>query len=230
MARGPELPQGADKERMVRSMFDRIAPRYDLLNRVMTLGADRVWRRRAVRELRLPQGSLVLDVACGTGDLCSELQEQGHRAIGADFAGEMLAQRHTSAPVVQADALKLPVRDEAVDGITCGFALRNVVDLTELFDEAARVTRSGGRVAFLDVAEPTSRVVRAGHGFYFRKVVPVVGGWLSDRAAYRYLPQSTSYLPSTEEMVGMLERAGFTEAESISLGLGGVQLLLGTRI
>ncbi|MDQ4145578.1 MAG: ubiquinone/menaquinone biosynthesis methyltransferase [Actinomycetota bacterium] len=229
MTRRPDLPQGSEKEQMVRSMFDRIAPRYDLLNRMMTLGADRVWRRRTVRELGLPQGSLVLDVACGTGDLCSELEQQGHRAIGADFAHEMLVRRHTSAPVVQADALRLPLGTASVDGVTCGFALRNVVDLVALFEEATRVIRPGGRGAFLDVAEPTSKVVRAGHGLYFRKVVPVVGGLLSDREAYRYLPQSTSYLPPTAEIVSMMETAGFEDVEAKSLGLGGVQLLVGTR-
>lgn len=210
-------------------MFDRIAPRYDLLNRVMTLGADRAWRRRTVRELRLERDSLVLDVACGTGDLCTELERQGYRAVGADFAHEMLVRRTTPAPVVQADALTLPIRPGAVDGLTCGFALRNVVGLDALFAESARVVRTGGRVAFLDVAEPTSKVVRAGHGFYFRKVVPVVGGLLSDRDAYRYLPESTGYLPPTPELVAMLVRAGFDDAEAISLGLGGVQLLVGTR-
>lgn len=223
------LPTGDAKARAVRDMFDRIAPRYDRLNRIMTFGMDRGWRRRTVRALGLPRGSLVLDIACGTGDLCEELGVQGHRAVGFDYAGRMLALAHTRAPLVQADALALPVGAGAADGITCGFALRNVVDLDRLFEELARVVRPGGRAALLDVATPRAPLLRAGHMFYFHKVVPLVGSLLSDREAYRYLPKSTAYLPPTDVLLAMLERAGWRAARADSMGLGAVQLLTATR-
>jgi demethylmenaquinone methyltransferase/2-methoxy-6-polyprenyl-1,4-benzoquinol methylase len=229
MARLDRLPEGRAKVEAVRSMFDSIAPRYDLVNRVMTFGLDNGWRRRSIRRLGLPRGSLVLDVACGTGDFCRELQNAGHVALGADFAFGMLRAARTTAPLLQADALRLPLRDAAVDGATCGFALRNVTDTGTLFDELARVVRPGGRVALLEVSEPHSRVLRAGHRVYFRKVVPLIGGLLSDRAAYGYLPRSTAYLPPTADLLGRLESAGFGEVEAAQMGLGAVQVLTGTR-
>lgn len=223
------LPQGEDKRRAVRGLFDTIAGRYDLVNRVMTFGLDAGWRRRAVSELRLPGGALVIDLACGTGDLCSELQRSGYRAIGVDFSHGMLEHATTEAPLVEADILRLPFPDSSVDGATCGFALRNVTDLGDLFIETARVLRLGGRAAFLDASVPDNPVMRAGHGVYFYRVVPLIGGVLSDRAAYRYLPKSMAYLPPPPEMVAMLREAGFIDAERIQLSGGLTQLLVGTR-
>jgi demethylmenaquinone methyltransferase/2-methoxy-6-polyprenyl-1,4-benzoquinol methylase len=230
MRRGTEdLPQGEEKARSVRDLFDAIAGRYDLVNRVMTFGMDMGWRRRAIRDLRLPGGALVLDLACGTGDFCRELARSGYRAVGFDFSHGMLLRAKTDAPLVEADVLRLPVRGGAADGITCGFALRNVVSLEELFAELARVVRVGGRVALLDASEPDSRLLRAGHGVYFNRVVPAIGGALSDRSAYTYLPRSMSYLPPGVEMTGMLRDAGFPDAARATLSGGITQLLTGTR-
>ncbi|HEU4356016.1 MAG TPA: ubiquinone/menaquinone biosynthesis methyltransferase [Actinomycetota bacterium] len=228
-ARSQPLPQGEEKARAVRGLFDRVSPRYDLVNRVMTFGMDLGWRRRAVRELRLPGGALVADLACGTGDLCRELQRNGYRAVGFDFSLGMLERARTGAPLVQADVLRLPVRDGAADGVTCGFALRNVVDLPSLFAEAARVVREGGRVVFLEASEPERPVMRLGHRVYFRRVVPLIGGALSDRDAYTYLPRSMAYLPPKGELVAMLRAAGFPDARRVSLSGGIAQLLVGTR-
>jgi demethylmenaquinone methyltransferase/2-methoxy-6-polyprenyl-1,4-benzoquinol methylase len=223
------LPAGEEKARTVRGMFDRVAPRYDLVNRVMTFGMDVGWRRRAVRELHLLPGSLVFDLACGTGDLCRELEHAGYRAVGFDFAFTMLEEARTDAPLVQADALRLPVRDASADGVTCGFALRNVVSLSSLFAELARVVRPGGVIALLDASRPDNKVLRAGHALYFERVVPVIGGALSDRAAYRYLPRSMAYLPPPSEMVGMLRQAGFPSIRRLQLSKGITQLFVGTR-
>jgi demethylmenaquinone methyltransferase / 2-methoxy-6-polyprenyl-1,4-benzoquinol methylase len=228
-ARELRLPEGDEKHRAVRSLFDTISGRYDLVNRVMTFGMDVGWRRRAVNDLRLPGGALVVDLACGTGDLCRELQRNGYRAIGFDFSHGMLTAATTSAPLVEADVLRLPLRDGATDGVTCGFALRNVVDLGAFFAELARVVRTGGRVALLDASEPDNRVMRAGHGVYFRHVVPRIGALLSDRAAYAYLPRSMEYLPPPGEMVAMLREAGFPDAERGQLSGGITQLIVGTR-
>lgn len=223
------LPTGRDKERAVRAMFDRIAPRYDVLNRVMTLGLDTRWRRAAVLALELPPSSLVLDVACGTGDFCRELAAAGFTPVGLDVSWGMLVAGRRVAPVLQADALRLPVRSGAADGTACGFALRNVVDIPALFEEFARVVRPGGRVSILEVAEPTSPLLRAGHGLYFRHIVPLIGGLLSDRPAYRYLPRSTAYLPPLEELLQLLAAAGFAAVRSQPLALGAVRITTGTR-
>src|SRR5215210_1842042 len=223
------LPTGEAKVRAVRGMFDAIAPRYDLVNRVMTFGLDRGWRRRAVRDLDLPAGSLVLDLAAGTGDLCRDLQAAGHRPVGVDLSWGMLAAARTTAPLLQADVTRLPVPDGRADGATCGFALRNLADLDAFLAELARAVRPGGRVAVLEVSEPDSALLRWGHGVYFGKVVPRIGGLLSDRSAYRYLPRSAAYLPPPPELVARFGAAGFTGTTRRALGGGAAQLLVATR-
>jgi demethylmenaquinone methyltransferase/2-methoxy-6-polyprenyl-1,4-benzoquinol methylase len=223
------LPQGAEKQRMVRDMFDAIAPRYDLVNRIMTFRLDVRWRKRTVRALALPEGSQVLDLAAGTGDLCRDLQAAGHRPVGVDLSYGMLAAARTDAPLVQADALRLPVADGIADGVTCGFALRNFVDLPAFAAELARVVRPGGRIALLEVAEPANPILRAGHGIYFGKVVPRIGGLLSDAGAYRYLPKSVAYLPAPDQLVGLFHEAGFPDTTRTLLTGGIAQLLVGTR-
>ena len=236
MSADPSLPQGQDKVAAVRSMFDAIAPRYDMLNRLLTFSMDCRWRRRSVRELGLPAESLVFDLACGTGDLCRDLESAGYRAVGFDLSAGMLraAQKYRdsgklSAPMVLGDALCLPVPPESADGITCGFALRNVVDLDGLFAELARVVRPGGRVSLLEVAEPSNPIMRLGHRVYFGKVIPLIGGLLSDRTAYEYLPKSVAYMPPTEEMLGILAGRGFDSVQHQSLSGGIAQLVTATR-
>jgi demethylmenaquinone methyltransferase / 2-methoxy-6-polyprenyl-1,4-benzoquinol methylase len=224
-----QLPQGDEKVRAVRSMFDTIAPRYDLVNRVMTFRMDVGWRRRTVRDLRLPPGSLVADLACGTGDFCRELQSQQLRPIGFDLSYGMLAAARTEAPLAEADILHLPVPDASLDGITCGFALRNLVELEGFFRELGRVVRPGGRIALLDVSIPPNRLLRWGHSIYFGRIVPMVGGLLSDPAAYRYLPKSVAYLPEPEVMLAQLRDAGFVEVRRDLLTTGISQLITATR-
>jgi demethylmenaquinone methyltransferase/2-methoxy-6-polyprenyl-1,4-benzoquinol methylase len=226
---GDELPVGEAKVAAVRDMFDRIAPRYDLVNRVMTFRLDVGWRRHTIRTLRLPAGSRVLDLACGTGDFCRELEGAGLAPIGVDISWGMLANARTRAPLVHGDALHLPVPDGAVDGATCGFALRNVLDLPGFMAELARVVRPGGRIGLLEVAEPERAVLRMGHGLYFNRIVPWVGGMLSDRSAYRYLPKSVAYLPPPVELVAMIRDAGFANVERELLFGGASQLLSATR-
>jgi demethylmenaquinone methyltransferase/2-methoxy-6-polyprenyl-1,4-benzoquinol methylase len=223
------LPQGDAKVVAVREMFDSIAPRYDMVNRIMTFRLDVRWRRKAVRLLALPIGSNVLDLASGTGDLCVDLRRAGHQPLSIDLSFGMLAADRSGSPRVQADILNLPFPDACVDGVTCGFALRNLVDLPAFFIELGRVVRPGGRIALLDVGIPKNRLVRLGHGVYFGKVVPRIGGLLSDKAAYRYLPKSVAYLPPATEMVSALVAAGFVDGEHRLLSGGITQLLLGTR-
>jgi demethylmenaquinone methyltransferase/2-methoxy-6-polyprenyl-1,4-benzoquinol methylase len=223
------LPQGDEKVAAVRDMFDAIAPRYDRLNRIISLGLDVRWRRRAVRRLDLRRGSTVLDLASGTGDLCCDLSGAGLHPLSMDLSYGMLAADRSGAPRVQTDILRLPVPDHAVDGVTCGFALRNLVDLDAFFTELGRVVRPGGRIALLDVGVPPNPVVRWGNGLYFGTVVPKIGALLSDDAAYRYLPKSVAYLPAPDEMVASLVASGFADATHEPLTGGLTQLLVGTR-
>jgi demethylmenaquinone methyltransferase/2-methoxy-6-polyprenyl-1,4-benzoquinol methylase len=233
-----ELPTGAAKVAAVDAMFDVIAPRYDLCNRVISLGLDVGWRRRAVRSLGLARGQRVLDLACGTGDLCRELHRAGLVPVGIDRSAGMLASARTSAPLVRGDALRLPFRDGTLDGIVCGFALRNFAALAPVLVEGARVLRPGGRVAFLEVDTPRQPLMRWGHEIWFGRVVPLVGGLLSATSgappaqvvdAYRYLPRSVAYLPPDPRMLAMLAEAGFPDARRQTLSVGIAQLLTGTR-
>jgi demethylmenaquinone methyltransferase / 2-methoxy-6-polyprenyl-1,4-benzoquinol methylase len=211
-------------------MFDRIAPRYDRVNRIMTFRLDVRWRRATIRSLRLPAGARVLDLACGTGDFCRELEEGGLEPVGVDVSWGMLANARTRAPLVHGDVLHLPMPDGSVDGATCGFALRNVVDLDAFFRELARALRPGGRIGLLEVAEPERRILRAGHGLYFNRIVPWVGGLLSDRDAYRYLPKSAAYLPPPDDLLAMVRAAGFGDVRRQLLTFGAAQLVTATRV
>jgi len=224
-----QLPQGEEKVQAVRQMFDTIAPRYDLVNRVMTFRLDVRWRKKAVKRLALPQGSTVIDLAAGTGDLCIDLAKAGMRPISFDLSYGMLAADRSGSPRVQADILRLPLPDHSVDGATCGFALRNLLELPAFFAELSRVVRPGGRIALLDVGVPHNPVVRWGNNIYFGKVVPKIGALLSDGPAYRYLPKSVAYLPPREQLVQLLREAGFADAEHQQLSGGLTQLMVGTN-
>lgn len=224
------LPQGEQKVAAVREMFDAVAPRYDRVNRVMTFRLDVRWRRFAVRMLALPQGSTVIDLAAGTGDLCIDLQRAGLEPLSFDLSYGMLSMDRSGSPRTQADILRLPLPDHSVDGATCGFALRNLRELPAFFAELARVVRPGGRIALLDVGVPRNPLMRWGNSLYFGTIVPRIGALLgSDSGAYRYLPKSVAYLPAPEAMVSMLREAGFNDARHRQLSGGITQLMVATR-
>jgi demethylmenaquinone methyltransferase / 2-methoxy-6-polyprenyl-1,4-benzoquinol methylase len=223
------LPTGDEKTARVRAMFDTIAPRYDLVNRVMTLGLDRGWRRRTVRALALPAGARVLDLACGTGDLSRLGARCGYHMVGADLSAGMLAANDRAVAVVEADGRNLPFASGTFDGLVCGYALRNFSDLPGTLAEAARVVRPGGRLAVLEVDAPSSCVRRAGYDVWFTRAVPVLGGLLSDRDAYTYLPRSVAYLPPAAALRRLLLDAGFSGVGIRPLAGGLSQLIVATR-
>jgi demethylmenaquinone methyltransferase/2-methoxy-6-polyprenyl-1,4-benzoquinol methylase len=230
IGRDGSLPQGDAKHDAVEGMFDRLAPRYDRMNRIISLGMDRGWRRRTVDALAATTGGTVLDLACGTGDLCRDLAARGYFAVGLDFSAGMLAAAEVASPLVRGDGAALPVATATVDGVTCGFALRNFVDLDTVFRECARVLRPGGRFAALDATVPTNPLLRAGNAVWFRGAVPLLGRVLAhDAEAYRYLPKSTAYLPPVPELVQHVEAAGFRAVRHTTLTGGSVLLLTGTR-
>ena len=227
-----DLPAADEKHRAVREMFDRIAPRYDLLNRILSVGMDQRWRERALDLAQIAPGDLVIDLACGTGDMAEGAAQRGARVMGTDFALGMLAhagQRQIRATFVAADAAALPLANASVQVITCGFALRNFVSLPHVFAEIARVLEPKGRFVLIDVDRPAHPWLRKLHSLHFDRLVPLIGGLISDRKAYRYLPASTAYLPPEDEMLALLRASGLERVEKQRLLLGSAQILHGVR-
>ena len=228
------LPSPAEKAATVRGMFDRISGRYDRVNRLLTFNADRRWRSALIDRLDVSAGDLVLDLACGTGDFAEACRRRGATVVGVDFSRGMLnrAARRVQADIrlVQGDALRLPLTADCVTVAVSGFALRNFVDIPPVFAELARVMAPGARLGLLEVDEPKNALVRIGHGLYFNRAVPLLGGLVSgDRAAYRYLPASAAYLPSQDDLVRALKDAGFRKIRKRSPMFGAIQSIDAVR-
>ncbi len=227
--RNTPLPDPKEKEHFVRSMFDDISARYDLVNRIMTFGLDQSWRKRALRESSLKSGERLLDVATGTGDFLVLARTTTSNAVGLDISLGMLKNGRSEQPLIQGSALELPFADESIDVITCGFALRNFTEIPRVLAEFHRVLKVHGRLAILEVSTPSNFVVKVLYNIYFNKVVPELGALLSNASAYRYLPASVAYLPSSIELINLLTNVGFSSALQIHLTLGVSQLLLAKK-
>ena len=214
----------------VRSMFDRIAPVYDAMNRVMTAGLDRRWRKLAVAAVVWP-GDRVLDACCGTGDLAVEAERRGGRVVGLDFSERMLERaRRKSGAIewVQGDALALPFEAAAFDAATVGFGVRNLADLEGGLRELARVLRPGGKLAVLEITRPRG-LLRPFFRLWFDVLVPFAGRVLPGGQAYTYLPASVRRFPGPDDLSALFERAGFEDVHYRLLGGGIVALHVGTR-
>ena len=214
----------------VRGMFDRIAPVYDLMNRVMTAGLDQRWRRLAVGEVVWP-GDRVLDACCGTGDLAVAAERRGGRVVGLDFSPRMLERaRPKSGTIewVQGDALSLPFSDAEFDSATVGFGVRNLEDLEGGLRELARVLRPGGKLAVLEITRPHG-ILRPFFRLWFDVLVPFAGRVLPGGEAYTYLPASVRRFPGPEDLSALMERAGFETVRFRLLGGGTVALHVGVK-
>ncbi|MFL5953884.1 MAG: bifunctional demethylmenaquinone methyltransferase/2-methoxy-6-polyprenyl-1,4-benzoquinol methylase UbiE [Gaiellaceae bacterium] len=197
----------------VRSMFDRIAPVYDAMNRIMTLGLDLRWRRLAAESAVRP-GNRVLDAACGTGDLAvADAKAGASRVTGLDFSPRMLERARRKAPAlewVQGDMLALPFADQTFDAATVGFGVRNVEDLELALRELHRVVRPGGRLAILEITQPRG-ALRPFFSLWFDRVVPLLGKVLPGGSAYTYLPASVKRFPTAEKLAELLHDVGFAD-------------------
>jgi demethylmenaquinone methyltransferase/2-methoxy-6-polyprenyl-1,4-benzoquinol methylase len=232
--------EGVAERSVVRAMFSAIAPRYDLLNHLLSLNLDRRWRRRAIRELRweqAPHGTYV-DLCAGTLDVAAALARRpgfGGRVLGADFAEPMLRAGRGKAPArvvspVVADALGLPLASGTAAGAIVAFGIRNVSDLDAGLREVHRVLAPGARLVILEFTTPRQRIVWTLYRLYFHHVLPFVGGVVSgNRAAYRYLPASVARFPNEPALAERLRAAGFADVHWTSLTLGIAAIHVGTR-
>jgi demethylmenaquinone methyltransferase/2-methoxy-6-polyprenyl-1,4-benzoquinol methylase len=228
---------GTEKRAYVRTVFEQIAPRYDLLNHLLSLNIDRIWRRRALRALewrRAPSGRY-LDLCAGTLDVGAELSRQegfGGFIVGADFAVPMLRAGVGKAPAdvlapVAADAQQLPLSDDSMDGATVAFGIRNVASLDVALREVFRVLSPGARFVILEFTTPRSAIVRTLYHFYFHHLLPLIGGIISGhRTAYSYLPKSVANFPAEPELARRMTEAGFADVrwEPLSLGIAAIHV------
>lgn len=237
--KAPELPHGDPK--VVAAMFDRIARRYDLMNRLLSLGMDGGWRRLAAREANLRPGDRALDIASGTGDLAFEMAKHvgmyGY-VVGLDIAREMLVLGHAKSVARkerrvdhhEGDAMNLPYPDNTFRAVTMAFGGRNVPDLTGSFREMTRVLQPGGRVVFLELNRPKLFGFRHLFDFYFHTFSPLVGGLISgDRAAYEYLPRSVDNFEDVQAIKACMETAGLANVRIDPLMFGVANIHVGTK-
>ena len=224
----------------IAGMFDAIAPRYDLLNHVLSAGLDTRWRARAVQELQLPRAARIIDLCTGTGDLAVAAVRAHPDAsvIGIDFAGEMLrlAGRKmaslglASISLVRGDGTRIPLADSSCDAATIGFGIRNVVDPRAALVELARVLRPGGRLAILEFGQPRVPGIRTLYSWYFRYLLPLVGKMVSKhQSAYSYLPASVGTFPPPKEFAAVIAATGFSQVRAVPLTFGIVYLYIAVR-
>jgi demethylmenaquinone methyltransferase/2-methoxy-6-polyprenyl-1,4-benzoquinol methylase len=230
-----------EKGRGIREMFDAIAPRYDLLNRLLSLGIDRRWRTFAVSKLHVPPGGTVLDVATGTGDVALEIASRTPDSvlvIGEDFTQGMLRhglEKIEKSPfrkrifLVNAPCEAMPHPPGTFDGVTIAFGIRNVIDRHAGLVEMLRVLKPGGRAVILEFSDPRSRIFKSLYYFYFRRVLPFIGGLLSKRSAYQYLPDSVLEFPDREAFKALMAEAGFRGLQHFDLTFGIATVYVGIR-
>ena len=235
----PEIPDREQAARAVREMFSSIAPRYDLLNHVLSCNVDRVWWNRAARAfepiLRRPE-SRVLDLCCGTGDMTAALRRRAHsqvRVLGADFSHPMLLRaraKRAATPWLEADALRLPLPDACLDLVTSAFGFRNLADYDAGLREIARVLRRGGEMGILDFGEPSGWLGNL-YRIYFRRVLPAIGTVLSGvKGPYAYLPASVERFPAPQQMLDRMRAAGFHQVSWTPYTFGIVGLFRGKKV
>jgi demethylmenaquinone methyltransferase/2-methoxy-6-polyprenyl-1,4-benzoquinol methylase len=237
----------AEFEAQVRSMFDRIAGVYDVMNRVMTAGLDQRWRERAVDRAAIGPGDTALDVCCGTGDLAFELARRigpTGRVVGSDFSERMLElarekelERRSlngaaaAAPIEfeWGDAMELPYSDASFDAVTVGFGVRNLADIEAGVGELARVLRPGGRLVILEITQPQKPPLSTFFSLWFDRIVPLLGRVAGDPDAYSYLPDSVRSFPPPPELAAIMDRSGFAQVRWLILAGGIIAIHSGVK-
>lgn len=226
----------SEKKVKVKKMFDNIAGRYDFLNHLLSFGLDFYWRKKALNLSGLNSDSILLDVACGTGDVAIQAKKMGVQKIyGADFSYNMLSLFDKKANwidgnLVQMVAEKIPFKDESVTNITVAFGVRNFYDIQEGFNSFYRILSPAGKATIIEFRMPSNKIVKALYKFYFKNILPVLGGMISgDRAAYTYLPDSVEEFDEKINLEILLKNSGFSKIKKYNLTFGTVQVVIAAK-
>jgi demethylmenaquinone methyltransferase / 2-methoxy-6-polyprenyl-1,4-benzoquinol methylase len=225
-----------DKKNNVKNIFDSIAGNYDFLNHLLSFGVDKYWRRKALKSSKVGSESVLLDVACGTGDVAIEAFRQGVRQIvGADFSHNMLELFKNKSEwiddkVIQTTAEQIPIKDNSFTNITVAFGVRNFYDIKEGFNSFHRVLKSNGKATVIEFQMPENKFFKSLYKFYFKKILPLIGGIVSkNKTAYQYLPDSVEEFDEKISLVDLLKEAGFKSVEKYKLTFGIVQVVIAEK-
>jgi demethylmenaquinone methyltransferase / 2-methoxy-6-polyprenyl-1,4-benzoquinol methylase len=225
-----------DKKNNVKNIFDSIAGNYDFLNHLLSFGVDKYWRRKALKLSKVGSESVLLDVACGTGDVAIEAFRQGVRQIvGADFSHNMLElfknkSEWIDGKVIQTTAEQIPIKDNSFTNITVAFGVRNFYDIKEGFNSFHRVLKSNGKVTVIEFQMPENKFFKSLYKYYFKKILPLIGGIVSkNKTAYQYLPDSVEEFDEKISLVDLLKEAGFKSVEKYKLTFGIVQVVIAEK-
>lgn len=225
-----------EKKNKVKKIFDSIAIRYDLLNHLLSFGIDNYWRKKALKLSKLNAESILLDIACGTGDVAIAAHKMGVKDIfGADYSHNMLTLFNKKSPWItgkniQMVAENIPLKDECVTNITVAFGVRNFYDINQAFDSFYNVLKHGGKATIIEFAMPSNKIFKSVYKFYFKKILPLIGGIISgDKEAYKYLPASVEEFDEKINLNELLKNSGFQKIETHNLTLGITQVIIATK-
>ena len=225
-----------EKKNNVKNIFDSIAGKYDLLNHLLSFGVDKYWRRKALNLSKVASESFLLDIACGTGDVAIEARKQGvQKIVGADFSHNMLElfkkkSEWIAGNVIQSTAEQMPFRNNSFTNITVAFGVRNFYDIKEGFGSFHRILKENGRATVIEFQMPENKAFKALYKFYFKKILPFVGGIISkNKTAYQYLPDSVEEFDEKISLVGLLKEAGFRSVTKHTLTFGIVQVVIAEK-
>jgi demethylmenaquinone methyltransferase / 2-methoxy-6-polyprenyl-1,4-benzoquinol methylase len=225
-----------DKRNKVKNIFDSIAGKYDFLNHLLSFGVDHYWRRKALKLSKVGNDSILLDIACGTGDVAIEAYKQGVRKIvGADFSHNMLGlfrkkSEWIDGKVIQTTAEQMPFKENSFTNITVAFGVRNFYDIQEGFKSFHRVLKSTGKATVIEFQMPENKIFKALYKFYFKRILPFIGGLVSKNiSAYQYLPESVEEFDEKISLVNLLREAGFKSVKKYKLTFGIVQVVIGEK-
>ena len=225
-----------EKKNKVKRIFDSIAVRYDLLNHLLSFGIDNYWRRKALRLTELNAESILLDVACGTGDVAITARKFGVKNIfGADYSHNMLAlfnkkSNWIKGRNIQMVAENIPVKDDSITNITVAFGVRNFYDIQKAFNSFHKILKPGGKTTIIEFAMPTNKLFKFTYKFYFKRILPFVGGLISgDKEAYKYLPSSVEEFDEKIKLPELLNNSGFKRIETYNLTFGITQVVIAKK-